>query len=84
MLTSAIATVCRHSYLAWFWLIQVYPVSLVSAYTFFTPIFGVLLGRLLGEPLTVKLLLGAALVTAGMLCVNWPANARSETSLTPA
>ena len=71
------------SYLVWFWLIQVYPVSLVSAYTFFTPIFGVLLGRLLGEPLTVKLLLGAALVTAGMLCVNWPATARPETSLTP-
>lgn len=72
------------SYLVWFWLIQVYPVSLVSAYTFFTPIFGVLLGSLLGEPLTVKLLLGAFLVTAGMILLNWPANARPQISLTPA
>ena len=67
------------SYLVWFWLIQVYPVSLVSAFTFFSPVFGVGLGGwLLGEPLTAKLLLGAALVAAGMILVNWPANARSE------
>jgi drug/metabolite transporter (DMT)-like permease len=65
------------SYLVWFWLIQVYPVSLVSAYTFFSPVFGVGLGSsLLGEPLTAKLLLGAALVAGGMILVNWPANAR--------
>ena len=65
------------SYLAWFWLIQVYPVSLVSAYTFFSPIFGVGLGGwLLGEPLTAKLLLGAALVAGGMILVTWPANTR--------
>jgi drug/metabolite transporter (DMT)-like permease len=65
------------SYLVWFWLIQVYPVSLVSAYTFFTPICGVLMGGLLlGEPLTGKLLLGALLVAGGMVFLNWPANAR--------
>ncbi len=72
------------SYLVWFWIIQVYPVSLVSAYTFFTPIFGVLLGGLLlGEALTAKLLLGAALVAGGMVLVNWPANARGEGALSP-
>jgi drug/metabolite transporter (DMT)-like permease len=65
------------SYLVWFWLIQVYPVSLVSAYTFFTPICGVLMGGLLlGEALTGKLLLGAVLVAGGMVFLNWPANAR--------
>jgi drug/metabolite transporter (DMT)-like permease len=65
------------SYLVWFWLIQVYPVSLVSAYTFFTPICGVLMGGLLlGEPLTGKLLVGAVLVAGGMVLLNWPANAR--------
>jgi len=63
------------SYLVWFWLIQVYPVSLVSAYTFFTPICGVLMGGLLlGESLTGKLLLGAVLVAGGMVLLNWPAN----------
>lgn len=61
------------SYLVWFWLIQVYPVSNLSAFTFFTPIFGVLLGGLLlHEPLTAKLLSGAGLVTGGMILVNWP------------
>jgi drug/metabolite transporter (DMT)-like permease len=61
------------SYLVWFWLIQVYPVSNLSGFTFFTPIFGVLLGGLLlHEPLTVKLLTGATLVTGGMILVNWP------------
>ena len=61
------------SYLVWFWLIQVYPVSNISGFTFFTPIFGILLGGLLlQEPLTVKLLVGGGLVTGGMVLVNWP------------
>jgi drug/metabolite transporter (DMT)-like permease len=61
------------SYLVWFWLIQAYPVSRISAFTFFTPIFGILLGGLLlGEPLTAMLLIGGGLVTSGMFLVNWP------------
>jgi drug/metabolite transporter (DMT)-like permease len=65
------------SYLAWFWLIQAYPVSNVSAFTFFTPIFGILLGGvLLHERLTAKLLIGGGLVAAGMALVNWPERGR--------
>jgi len=61
------------SYLVWFWLIQVYPVSNISAFTFFTPIFGIFLGGvLLQEPFTAKLLVGGGLVTSGMALVNWP------------
>jgi len=61
------------SYLVWFWLIQVYPVSNLSGFTFFTPVFGVLLGGLLlHEPLTAKLLTGGGLVAGGMILVNWP------------
>jgi len=61
------------SYLVWFRLIQIYPVSNLSGFTFFTPVFGVLLGGLLlHEPLTAKLLSGAGLVTGGMILVNWP------------
>jgi drug/metabolite transporter (DMT)-like permease len=61
------------SYLIWFWLIQTYPVSRISAFTFFTPIFGILMGGLLlGDPLTLKLLVGGGLVTSGMFLVNWP------------
>jgi len=63
------------SYLVWFWLIQAYPVSDISGFTFFTPIFGILLGGLLlQEPLTAKLLIGGGLVTCGMALVNWPAH----------
>ena len=61
------------SYLVWFWLILEYPVSHLSAFTFLTPIFGVLLGGvLLHEPITPSLLTGASLVVAGMVLVNWP------------
>jgi drug/metabolite transporter (DMT)-like permease len=61
------------SYLVWFWLIQVYPVSNLSAFPFFTPVFGVLLGGLLlHEPLTAKLLSGAGLVIGGMILGNCP------------
>jgi len=61
------------SYLVWFWLFQVYPVRNLFCFTFFTPVFGVLLGGLLlHEPLTAKLLSGAGLVTGGMILVNWP------------
>jgi drug/metabolite transporter (DMT)-like permease len=61
------------SYLVWFWLIQVYPVSNLTGFTFFTPLFGMLLGGvLLSEPVTAKLLTGGGLVAGGMILVNWP------------
>lgn len=67
------------SYLIWFWLIQVYPVSNLSAFTFCTPIFGVLLaGLLLHEPITLSLLTGAGLVAGGMILVNWPEKSWEE------
>ena len=67
------------SYLVWFWLIQRYPVSNVSGFTFFTPIFGILFGGiLLQEPLTAKLLIGGGLVTGGMVLVNWPESGPSR------
>ncbi len=62
------------SYLLWFWLIKIYPVSDISGFTFLTPIFGVLLGGiLLHDPLTPKLVLGGGLVVLGMILVNMPA-----------
>ena len=63
------------SYLVWFWLVKVYPVSDISGFTFLTPIFGVLLGGvLLHDPLTAKLMLGGSLVVLGMILVNMPAH----------
>jgi drug/metabolite transporter (DMT)-like permease len=59
------------SYLAWFWLLTRYPASDLHAYTFWTPLFGVLAGwLLLGEPVTPALLLAMAGVTLGIYLVN--------------
>ena len=61
------------SYLAWFWLIHRYQVSRLAAFTFLTPLFGVILsGVVLGEALTLVLWVGLALVAAGIYLVNRP------------
>jgi drug/metabolite transporter (DMT)-like permease len=60
------------SYLVWFELIHRYPVSLLHAFSFFTPVFGVFLSGvlILGEPLHLNLLISLVLVSAGMVLVN--------------
>ncbi|MDP3016730.1 MAG: DMT family transporter, partial [Deltaproteobacteria bacterium] len=60
------------SYFVWFKLIHQYSVSRLSAFTFFTPIFGVLSGILfLGEELTFSLMVGLPMVSVGIFVVNW-------------
>ena len=60
------------SYFVWFRLIHQYSVSRLSAFTFFTPIFGVLSGVLfLGEEFTFSLMVGLPLVSIGIFLVNW-------------
>lgn len=60
------------SYLVWFVLVNRYPVSLLHAFSYFTPVFGVFLSGalIMGEPLTWSLLLSLALVSVGMVLVN--------------
>ncbi len=60
------------SYLIWFKLIHQYSVSRLTAFTFFTPIFGVLSGILfLREEFTVSLMAGLPMVSVGIFLVNW-------------
>ena len=60
------------TYFVWFKLIHKYSVSRLSAFTFFTPIFGVLFGiLLLHEELTVSLIIGLPMVSMGIFLVNW-------------
>ncbi len=60
------------SYFVWFKLIHQYSVSRLSAFTFFTPIFGVLSGILfIREEFTVSLMVGLPLVSIGIFLVNW-------------
>jgi drug/metabolite transporter (DMT)-like permease len=59
------------TYLAWFWLIKIYPASRLSAFLFLTPLFGVLEGAvLLDEHITSRLLTALAMVCIGIYIVN--------------
>lgn len=59
------------SYLTWFWLIAHYPAAKLSAYTFFTPLFGVLCGVFfLNEAFTAGVLIALILVASGIYLVN--------------
>jgi len=61
------------SYLAWFWLLTRYLAARLSVFTFLTPLVGVFAGVvLLSEPLRGALLVGVALVGAGIYLVNRP------------
>lgn len=69
-----IFVIASASYLAWFWLMRIYPVSRLSSFSFLTPVFGVACGALyLGEPLSPAVLAALALVAAGIYLVNRPA-----------
>jgi drug/metabolite transporter (DMT)-like permease len=59
------------SYLTWFWLIAHYPAARLSAYTFYTPLFGVLCGVVfLSEPFTPGIIIALIMVTIGNYLVN--------------
>jgi drug/metabolite transporter (DMT)-like permease len=60
------------SYLAWMHLVGRYPVSLVHAFSFFTPCFGVLISGvlILREPITWNLIAALVLVSLGLMLVN--------------
>ena len=60
------------SYLVWFELIHRYPVSLLHAFSFFTPVFGVFLSGalILGELMSLRLIVALSLVSLGLVLVN--------------
>jgi drug/metabolite transporter (DMT)-like permease len=59
------------SYLTWFWLMRHYPATRISAFVLLTPVFGLAAGiGLLGEPLTLRLVVALAAVVIGLLLVN--------------
>ena len=67
------------SYLVWLMLVSRYPVSLMHAFSFFTPLFGVLFSGLLilGETISPNLVVALVLVSLGMVLVNYqPAQRR--------
>jgi drug/metabolite transporter (DMT)-like permease len=62
------------TFLAWFWLLRQYHSGELSAFTFLTPLLGVLAGHfMLGDSLEPQLILAVILVLAGIFLVNRPA-----------
>jgi drug/metabolite transporter (DMT)-like permease len=65
------AIVAFASFLVWFWLLTRYLAARMSAFSFLTPLFGVLAGVvILHEPLSPLFVVAAALVAAGIVMVN--------------
>ena len=61
------------SYLAWFWLLRHYPAGRIAAFSFLSPLFGMLGGGLfLHETLSALLGLSLLLVAGGIYLVNRP------------
>lgn len=61
------------TFLIWFWLMQSYSASRLSAFSFLTPLFGVAAGYfMLDEPITPAFIVAAVLVAGGLVLVNRP------------
>lgn len=71
------SVVVAGGFIAWLWLLSVYPASTVAAFSFLTPILALGLGALiLGESVTWPILGAAILVGAGIVLINRPAGPR--------
>ncbi|WP_069298963.1 DMT family transporter [Neptunicoccus sediminis] len=55
----------------WFWVLSKYPASEMASFGFLAPLFGVLLGWLiLGETITIWIVVALILVSAGIVLIN--------------
>jgi drug/metabolite transporter (DMT)-like permease len=70
--------VASTSYLVWFWMLRHYPATKLAAFTFLTPMFGMMFGvLLLQEPASAAMFGGLAGVAAGIWLVNRPERSRT-------
>lgn len=66
-----IFAIASFGFLAWFWLLKMYPASGVASFSFLSPVFSVLLGwLLLGEAVSAAVWGALALVTLGLVLIN--------------
>ncbi|MBR1227101.1 MULTISPECIES: DMT family transporter [unclassified Bradyrhizobium] len=72
------------TFLLWFALVKTYSASKLSAFTFITPLFGVVAAYfILHDTLTIAFGVAALLVIAGLYLVNRPVAARAEVTPDP-
>lgn len=68
------SVVVAGGFIAWLWLLSVYPSSTVASFSFLTPVLAVVLGAvLLGESIGPAILVAAVLVAVGIVLMNRPA-----------
>lgn len=71
------SVVVAGGFIAWLWLMSVYPSSTVASFSFLTPVLSLLFGALLyGESLNGAILGAVALVAAGIILINRPTQPR--------
>ena len=75
-----VVIVVTAGFIAWLWLLSIYPASGVASFSFLTPVFGLTLGwLLLDEPIGPGILGAATLVCVGIVLINRrPAALRSS------
>ena len=72
-----IVAVASFGFLAWFWLLTVYPAASVASFSFLSPLFAVLLSWLiLSEEIGLTVWLALLLVAAGIYLINRKSRAR--------
>lgn len=72
------SVVVAGGFIAWLWLLSVYPGSTVASFSFLTPVFALALGAVFfGETVTWSILLAVTLVAIGIVLINRPARART-------
>lgn len=68
------SVVVAGGFIAWLWLLSVYPGSTVASFSFLTPVLALVLGAtLFRETVGLPILGAAALVAAGIVLINRPA-----------
>lgn len=68
-----VVVVVSIGFLTWFWVLSIYPIANMAVYSFLAPVFGVFFGWLvLGEQLTLSIVLALAFIAIGIVLVNWP------------
>lgn len=66
-----VVAVASLGFLMWLWVLKVYPVTNMAAYSLLAPVFGVFFGWLIfDDPLTWRFVVALALVASGILLIN--------------
>jgi drug/metabolite transporter (DMT)-like permease len=73
-----VVVVVSFGFLVFFWVLRHYPASDMAAFTFLSPLFGVLAGWIiLDEPVSASIIGALALVGTGIVLVNWRPRAKT-------